>query len=108
MCVCWEEGTLSSRDHTSSTAACSPKARPSATSRPTQSEMRPHAGRETPLSTLQLDNMQRLSAAGAVILPASPGWYHGVVDLDSIVDFVVARILDQIEVDHTLVRRWGQ
>ena len=64
--------------------------------------------RETPLSVLQLENMHRLAAAGAVVLPAMPGWYHGVKSLDSIVDFVVSRILDQLEVDNDLMKRWGE
>ncbi len=64
--------------------------------------------RETPLSVLQLENMQRLAAAGAVILPASPGWYHGVQHLDDLVDFVVGRILDQIGVDNSIISRWGE
>jgi flavin prenyltransferase len=63
--------------------------------------------RETPLSSLQLENMQRLSQAGAVVLPASPGWYHGVRSLTDLVDFVVARICDQLKVEHKLIRRWG-
>lgn len=63
--------------------------------------------RETPLSSLQLENMQRLSQAGAVVLPGSPGWYHGVRSLTDLVDFVVARICDQLKVDHKLIRRWG-
>lgn len=62
--------------------------------------------RETPLSVLQLENMQRLAAAGAVILPAMPGWYHGVQRLEDLVDFVVARILDQIGVENTFISRW--
>lgn len=62
--------------------------------------------RETPLSTLQLENMHRLSQAGAVILPAAPGWYHGVTGLRDLVDFVVARILDQLRVDNNLITRW--
>jgi 4-hydroxy-3-polyprenylbenzoate decarboxylase len=62
--------------------------------------------RETPLSTIQLENMQRVSATGAVILPAMPGWYHGINGIDSLVDFVVSRILDQIGVDNQLLRRW--
>ncbi len=64
--------------------------------------------RETPLSVLQLENMQRLSAAGAVILPAMPGWYHGVDSLDCLVDFVVSRILDQLGIDQELIPRWGE
>ncbi|TWU38766.1 putative aromatic acid decarboxylase [Novipirellula aureliae] len=64
--------------------------------------------RETPLSTLQLENMLRVATAGAVMLPAMPGWYHGVDSIDSLVDFVVARILDQIDVDHSLIQRWTE
>jgi 4-hydroxy-3-polyprenylbenzoate decarboxylase len=64
--------------------------------------------RETPLSVLQLENMQRLAAAGAVVLPAMPGWYHGVESLDDMVDFVVSRILDQLGLDNQLIHRWGE
>lgn len=64
--------------------------------------------RETPLSLVHIDNMRRVCEAGAVVLPASPGWYHGVQDLHDLVDFVVARILDQLDVEHTLMRRWGE
>ncbi|TWU32813.1 UbiX family flavin prenyltransferase [Novipirellula artificiosorum] len=64
--------------------------------------------RETPLSVMQLENMQRVAAAGAVMLPAMPGWYHGVDSLDSLVDFIVSRILDQIGVDNSLIGRWGE
>jgi 4-hydroxy-3-polyprenylbenzoate decarboxylase len=63
--------------------------------------------RETPLSTLQLENMHRLSLAGATILPAMPGWYHGVHQVLDLVDFVVARILDHLQIEHNLIRRWG-
>ena len=63
--------------------------------------------RETPLSTIHLENMQRASRAGAVILPAMPGWYHGVECLGDLVDFVVARILDQLGLKNQLVERWG-
>lgn len=63
--------------------------------------------RETPLSLPQLENMKLLAQAGAVILPAMPGWYHGVTSLKDLVDFVVARILDQLGVKHALMRRWG-
>jgi 4-hydroxy-3-polyprenylbenzoate decarboxylase len=64
--------------------------------------------RETPISVLQLENMHRAAQAGAILLPAMPGWYHGVDGLDSMVDFVVARILDQVEVDNALMQRWGE
>ncbi|ADB16463.1 3-octaprenyl-4-hydroxybenzoate carboxy-lyase [Pirellula staleyi DSM 6068] len=63
--------------------------------------------RETPLSTIQLENMRIAAQAGAVVLPAMPGWYHGVKSLQDLIDFIVARILDQLEVPHTLMRRWG-
>ena len=63
--------------------------------------------RETPLSLVHLDNMRRAAEAGAVILPAMPGWYHGVQSLQDLVDFVVARILDQLGVPHELMQRWG-
>jgi flavin prenyltransferase len=63
--------------------------------------------RETPLSLVQIDNMRRAAEAGAVILPAMPGWYHGVRSVEDLVDFVVARILDQLGVPHELMRRWG-
>src|SRR5882724_10944245 len=61
--------------------------------------------RETPLSIIQLDNMRKAAEAGAVILPAMPGWYHGVKSVQDLVDFVVARILDQLGVPHELMRR---
>src|SRR5207248_10808988 len=64
--------------------------------------------RETPLSLIQLDNMRRAAEAGAVILPAMPGWYHGVKSVQDLVDFVVARILDQLGVPHDLMSRWGE
>ena len=63
--------------------------------------------REAPLSIVHLDNMRRACEAGAVILPASPGWYHGVRSIDDLVDFVVARILDQLGIEHSLIRRWS-
>ena len=62
--------------------------------------------RETPLSVFQLENMHRLAQAGAVVLPAAPGWYHGATELVDLVDFVVARILDQLDVPHSLTQRW--
>jgi len=64
--------------------------------------------RETPLSTLALENMHRLSLAGGIVLPAMPGWYHGVQSLDDLVDFIVARILDQLGIDNRLISRWGE
>jgi 4-hydroxy-3-polyprenylbenzoate decarboxylase len=63
--------------------------------------------RETPLSLTHIDNMRRATEAGAVVLPASPGWYHGVETVRDLVDFVVARICDQLVVEHSLTARWG-
>ena len=62
--------------------------------------------RETPLSVFQLENMLRAAQAGAILLPAMPGWYHGVGGLSDLVDFVVARILDHLQIEHQLMRRW--
>jgi 4-hydroxy-3-polyprenylbenzoate decarboxylase len=63
--------------------------------------------RETPLSAIHLENMLRLARAGAVILPANPGFYHHPQTLQGVIDFVVARVLDQLGVAHRLVPRWG-
>lgn len=63
--------------------------------------------RETPLSLTLIDNMRRATEAGAVVLPAAPGWYHGVESLADLVDFVVARICDQLGVRNALMKRWG-
>jgi 4-hydroxy-3-polyprenylbenzoate decarboxylase len=62
--------------------------------------------RETPLSSIHLKAMLALSRAGAVVLPASPGWYHRPKTLDDLVDFVVQKVLDRIGVPADLVRRW--
>jgi 4-hydroxy-3-polyprenylbenzoate decarboxylase len=64
--------------------------------------------RETPLSAIHLENMLRLSRAGAVLLPANPGFYHRPRRVEDLVDFVVARILDQLGVAHQLSARWGR
>lgn len=64
--------------------------------------------RETPLSLPQLENMQAIHEAGAVVLPAAPGFYHGVATVADLVDFVVARICDQLGVPNALIRRWGE
>jgi len=63
--------------------------------------------RETPFSAIHLENMLRLSRAGAVILPPNPGFYHHPKNVEALVDFVVARILDQLAVPHALMQRWG-
>jgi 4-hydroxy-3-polyprenylbenzoate decarboxylase len=64
--------------------------------------------RETPLSEIHLQNMLTLRRAGAVVLFAAPGFYHGAETVDDLVDFVVGRILDQLGVENALVPRWGQ
>ena len=63
--------------------------------------------RETPFSAIHLENMLRLSRAGTVILPPNPGFYHHPQNAGDLVDFVVARILDQVAVPHSLMQRWG-
>lgn len=63
--------------------------------------------REAPFSTLHLENMLRLSRMGVVILPPNPGFYHHPQSVQDLVDFVVARILDQLGVPHQLMARWG-
>ena len=63
--------------------------------------------RETPLSTIHLENMLRLRQAGAVILFAAPGFYAAAESVGDLVDFVVSRCLDQLGVENALVRRWG-
>jgi 4-hydroxy-3-polyprenylbenzoate decarboxylase len=62
--------------------------------------------RETPLSEIHLRNMLRVTQAGAVVLPASPGFYHRPTQIQDLVSFVVARVLDQLGVEHDLAARW--
>jgi 4-hydroxy-3-polyprenylbenzoate decarboxylase len=64
--------------------------------------------RETPLSDIHLENMLRLRRAGATILFLAPGFYHGAETVDDLVDFIVARTLDQLGLEQALTRRWGQ
>jgi flavin prenyltransferase len=64
--------------------------------------------RETPFSVIHLENMLKLARAGAVILPANPGFYHHPRTPQDLVDFVVARILDHLSVPHSLMPRWGE
>ena len=63
--------------------------------------------REAPYATPHLEAMAKMSAWGVVILPASPGFYHNPTTIEEIVDFVVARILDQMGVEHTIGKRWS-
>src|SRR5881227_104695 len=64
--------------------------------------------RETPLSDIHLENMLRVRRAGAVILFCAPGFYHGAETVDDLVNFVVARALDQLGLENQLAKRWGQ
>ena len=63
--------------------------------------------RETPLSAIHLENMLTLARAGAVIMPAAPGFYHRPARVEDLVDFIVARVLDQLGIEHELVTPWG-
>lgn len=63
--------------------------------------------REMPFSTIHLENMLKLVRSGAVILPANPGFYHHPQTVQDLVDFVVARILDHLSIEHSLIARWG-
>jgi flavin prenyltransferase len=63
--------------------------------------------RETPFSAIHLENMLKLARLGVVILPPNPGFYHGVGQVSELVDFIVARILDQLGIENDLSPRWG-
>jgi len=63
--------------------------------------------RETPLSSIHLENMLKLSRLGVTIMPASPGFYQRPKEVGDMVDFMVARVLDHLAIDHQMVRRWG-
>ena len=63
--------------------------------------------RETPLSAIHLEHMLKLARLGVVIMPANPGFYHGVEGISDLVDFMVARILDHLDIEHDLIPRWG-
>lgn len=63
--------------------------------------------RETPLSLVHLENMVRLTRAGGIVLPAAPGFYHKPTEMSDLVDFIAARVLDQLGVPHSLIKRWG-
>jgi 4-hydroxy-3-polyprenylbenzoate decarboxylase len=64
--------------------------------------------RETPFSSIHLENMLKLSRVGVVIMPANPGFYENPQSMEDIVDFMVARILDHLNVPHSLIARWGE
>lgn len=63
--------------------------------------------RETPLSEIHLENMLKLARLGVTVLPAMPGFYQNPLSVEDLVDFVVARILDHLEIEQTLLPRWG-
>ena len=62
--------------------------------------------RETPLSFSHLENLAQVTRAGATVIPAAPGFYHRPTQISDLVDFVVARVLDHLDVEHTLGKRW--
>jgi len=64
--------------------------------------------RETPLSAIHLENMLRVTRAGAIVMPAAPGFYHHPRSVDDLVNFVVARVLDHLGVPQQLAPRWGE
>jgi flavin prenyltransferase len=64
--------------------------------------------REMPVSAIHLENMLKLSQLGVTIMPASPGFYHQPQGIDELIDFVVARLLDHLNIEHTLIPRWGE
>lgn len=63
--------------------------------------------RETPMSAIHLENMLRLARAGAIVMPAAPGYYNKPQSIQDLVDFMVARILDHLDVEHSIGKRWS-
>jgi 4-hydroxy-3-polyprenylbenzoate decarboxylase len=64
--------------------------------------------RETPLSSIHLENCLRITQAGGVIVPASPGFYHRPAAISELIDFIVGRVLDQFHLDHKVGKRWSK
>jgi flavin prenyltransferase len=64
--------------------------------------------RETPLSLIHLENLTQVTRAGATVIPAAPGFYHNPASIDELVDFMVARVLDHLDLDHDVGKRWGE
>lgn len=64
--------------------------------------------RETPLSLIHLENLTQITRAGATVIPAAPGFYHQPTRIEDLVDFMVARVLDHLGLDHAVGRRWGE
>lgn len=63
--------------------------------------------RETPLSLIHLENLTHITRAGATVIPAAPGFYHQPSRIEDLVDFIVARVLDHLDLEHSVGRRWG-
>lgn len=63
--------------------------------------------RETPLSLIHLENLAQVTRAGATVIPAAPGFYHQPTSIEELVDFMVARVLDHLDIEHAIGRRWG-
>jgi 4-hydroxy-3-polyprenylbenzoate decarboxylase len=64
--------------------------------------------RETPLSLIHLENLTQVTRAGATVIPAAPGFYHRPGTIAELVDFMVARVLDHLQLEHTVGKRWGE
>lgn len=64
--------------------------------------------RDTPYSLVTIKNMELLTLAGGIVLPASPGFYGKPKKVDDLIDFIIARVLDQLEVKHSISKRWGK
>jgi 4-hydroxy-3-polyprenylbenzoate decarboxylase len=64
--------------------------------------------RETPLSLIHLENLAQVTRAGATVIPAAPGFYHRPTAISELVDFMVARVLDHLQLEHTVGKRWGE
>lgn len=62
--------------------------------------------REAPMSLIHLENLAQVTRAGATVIPAAPGFYHRPTQISDLVDFVVARVLDHLDVEHALGKRW--
>jgi 4-hydroxy-3-polyprenylbenzoate decarboxylase len=64
--------------------------------------------REAPFSAIHLENMLKLARLGVCIMPANPGFYYKPKSISDLVDFVVARLLDHLDIEHDLLPRWGE